>query len=78
MESKYYICKHSNSCQYAKTKSCAFGTPVLKGTLDSLCGGNFNPQFTIFCEHSRINAGVLLLRTKHNCIEGNYNSIWTH
>jgi hypothetical protein len=77
MENKYYICKHSNSCQYTKTKSCAFGTPVLKSVLDNLCGGNFSPQFTIFCEHPRIRIGVLLLRTKHSHIEGNYRSIWT-
>jgi hypothetical protein len=78
MESKYYICAHTGSCQYARTKGCAYGMPVLKDILDSLCGGNFRSQFTIFCEHPRINMGVLLLKTKYSRIEGNYRSIWTH
>jgi len=76
MKSDYYICKYHNSCQGVGSRRCLFGTPISKIVLDESCNGHFNPKCTVFCDHPNVHVGVLLIRSTHNNIEGNYHNIW--
>ena len=77
MESKYYICKHINTCLHVGEDRCPFGgAPILKDDLNKLCGGYFDPQYTINCDHPCMGMGIHLKPIEHDCDEDNYHTIW--